>query len=279
MDELDIILFPHCYIGETEVKRALDLFGTLTICQPWFMPSPAVASETSALKVLHPPENLRPPRDFMTLLTEYRSWMKQNRGKGHQPSFSPTDSDEDSYREIMRAIRQTDQQASETEEDQAIKQHLILHLARELEEEGLAANKMLLMAKEAKPPLGEAIGKDGPLRGMLDDLPLADPAPFWDEQRLRQLFWAWFGLFGTQVMNRGPLLTLRPDIIDYAAGLFEGRASAPPEDTGAFIKPGPGKGGPHMTAVHLPRLSDEANPEKDMVLAGLSGKTIILLEG
>ena len=152
--DLPAILFPHADLPDPTVKKVLSFFGPLTIFRPWFMERPVFgsgANEANAVQVLHPPENLKPEKDFGTRLSEYRHWMEQNSDKGYTDFLQVSqenDLTENTTWEIRQMIRRGTRQATAPQEDPALKWHLILHLAQDVEDQKLEADKALRALKE-----------------------------------------------------------------------------------------------------------------------------------
>ncbi len=259
------ILFPHSYLHESARDRLLSSFGSITICQPWYMGSAAgTESNDGRITIVRPPEDLKPPEDFRKLLSEYRLWMSQN--QGYTPL--PTGGGEDATWEIRRALRQTGKEVREPVEEQALKWHLVLHLERKLEEDRTSADEMLLRVKAEKSPLAEALGETNLSHGLFDDLPLSDSHPSIEDRHLSHVLGAWFGLFGRSLPDGVSLLTIAPGVLSYTAELFGTGLPEPSKEEGASSFP----------TIHLTRSLVDSPMEKDSVLAGLSGRTLILVD-
>jgi hypothetical protein len=254
------------------------------MCQPWFMDVPLKADErdgASFIDVVTPPAHLKPRGDFKRLLSEYKMWVWQNRDKGYGAPLRALHvmglADEPPW-EIRQMVRQMGENHSPPLKDNVLKWHLILHLARESEENRVEAEEMLQQVKAQESPLKDALGGEAPVRGLFEDLPQYDMSPSLDERYLRQVFEAWFGLFAECVPGDGRLVTLDRNVLNYARELFQDK-----------VRPLPTEGeGPSSTepaldhtdfgpeCVQLP--PDDETAYKDPILAGLLGKTIILFE-
>lgn len=260
------ILFPHSYLPKSARDRILSSFGSITVCQPWYMGSAAgTESNEDRITIVRPPEDLKPPEDFRRLLSEYRLWMREN--QGHAAPIH-TGTGEDASWEIRHALRQTGKEVREAVEEQALKWHLILHLERELEEDRTSAYEMLRRVKAERSPLEEALGEARPSHGLLDDLPLSASRPFIEERHLSHVLGAWFGLFGRSLPDGGSLLTIAPDVPGYAAELFGAGLPELSKEQGESS----------FRTIHLPRSSVDLRMEKDHVRAGLSGRTLVLVD-
>jgi len=256
------ILFPHCWLPGNVQEEISAAFPGVMIGKPWFMDDPKDKAEDRRIHIVRPPEAMRPPSDFLKLLGEYRIWMKQNPGF----SYFPTEQDESATWEIRRSLLQNDRETHHPVQEEMVLWHLILHLERELEENRIAANEMLLRLKADRSPLAEALGEAAPPHGLLDDLPVDESPSVSEERRLRKVLSAWFGLFGPSVPRDATLLTMTPVVLSFASELFETGPIDPPTREGKLS----------FHAIHLPGpLSDSPN-EKDPVYKGLSGKTLML---
>ena len=177
MKDVPAILFPHSYLPESLANKMLSLFSKITICQPWFMDGPVPGAESegySSIHIIRPAESLKPEGDFKRLLSEYRLWIRQNRDKGYAPflnAIREAGLSEDNPWEIRQMIRQTGKETPVSQENNALKWHLILHLAREFEENRVEAEEMLSQVKQQKSPLAQALEEDAPIKGLFEDLP------------------------------------------------------------------------------------------------------------
>jgi len=237
-------------------------------------PLPALEkADLSSVHIQYPSADQKPKGDFSKLISEYRLWVSQNQDKGYGTLMGTTRKgslSEDTPWEIRQLISKGGQDNPAPLEDKAFKWHLILHLAREFEQSRVETEKMLNALIHEKSPLEGALEETPPQR-IFDGTPLMETHLHVDEYRLRQVFEAWFGLFGEFISDNVSLLTFDPLVIDYAADLLEPREK--------IIS----SGGPKTEALsgntrHLPRLPDNEKTSKDPVLTGLSGKTIVLMK-
>lgn len=270
------ILFPHTRITAPDLNRTINRFGNLTICQPWFMEGPLPATEKADLSSVHiqyPGTGLKPKEDFSKLISEYRLWVSQNRDKGYGTLMGATQKgslSEDTPWEIRQLISKGGQDSSAALEDQVFKWHLLLHLAREFEQSSVETEKMLNELMHKKSPLEGAL-EETPTQRIFEDTPLMETQLHVGGYHLKQVFEAWFGLFGEVISDNVSLVTFDPLVIDYAAELFE-------PDRKIISSEGPKTEALSGDTRHLPRLPDNEKASKDPVLAGLSGKTIILMK-
>jgi hypothetical protein len=244
-------------------------------------PVPKTESEgSSPIYIIHPAESMKPEGHFKKLLSEYRLWMGQNRDKGYTAflnAIREAGLSEDNPWEIRQMIRQTGKKSPVSQEDNILKWHLILHLAREFEENRLEEQEMLSRVKQQKSPLAQALGEETPFKGLFEDLPQSEKSLFVDKHHLGQVIKAWVGLFGVHLQDHGPLITLDRHVMEYVSNIFEGETGQLPEEEKDFFSPESFSSRIHFTRKYLPRLSDEKTDPMDPVLTYLSGKTIILL--
>jgi hypothetical protein len=177
---------------------------------------------------------------------------------------------EDTPWEIRQLISKGGQDNPAPLEDQGFKWHLLLHLAREFEQSSVETEKMLNELMHKKSPLEGALEETPPQR-IFEDTPLMETQLHVGGYHLKLVFEAWFGLFGEFISDNVSLVTFDPLVIDYAAELFE-------PDKKIISSEGPKTKALSGDTRHLPRLPDNEKTSKDPVLAGLSGKTIILMK-
>ena len=280
MTDLPAILFPHSWITETESKKILAAFGSLTICQPWLMDGPVPEAEKedfSSIRIVRPDESLKPLGNFKRLLSEYRLWMRQNRDKGYNAflnAIRETGLSEDNPWEIRQMIRQTGDENRISKEDRALKWHLILHLAREFEENRIETEKMLSQVKKQPSPLAQALGEGAPAQDLFEDLPPSEIHSSFNKHHLGRIFEAWLGLFGDHLKDHGPLITLNRQVMQYASDLFDNETGLTTEESEDPSFPENVSSRIHITQKHLPGLSHEKN---NPILTYLSGKAIVFL--
>jgi hypothetical protein len=226
--ELPAILFPHTDLPQPRVMKILSFFGPLTVFQPWFMERPVFglgANEGNAVQVLRPPENLKPEKDFLTRLSEYRRWIENNRDRGYSEFLQVNqnkDLTENTAWEIRQMIRRGAQKRLAPQEDPALKWHLILHLAQDVEDQKLEANEALNALKEKDVPLKGIVEKTEDMESLLGDLSPFESEPMGDEYRLRQILEAWVALFGGYLKEHDLLVTSSRQVMGYVTELWEG---------------------------------------------------------
>jgi len=283
MKELPAILFPHSYLPESLGNEIRALFGRITICQPWFMDGPVPNAESEgfySIHIIRPSDRMKPGGDFKRLLSEYRLWIRQNRDKGYTAflnAFREAGLSEDNPWEIRKMIRQTGKNTPVSQENHALKWHLILHLAREFEENRMEAEKILSQVKQQESPLAQALGEGAPAKGMFEDIPRSEIHSSFDRHHMGQVFEAWSGLFGEYLQDHEHLITLDRHVMEYATDIFEDKTGQPPEETEDSFSPESTSSRIHITRKHLPGLSNQKTDRTDPVLTYLSGKTIMFL--
>jgi hypothetical protein len=275
------VIFLHTHITTGMLNRIGPFFKEVVLCLPWFIEPPHLDPEKKTDPVVHvrrPPDHLKPEKDFVVLLSEYRSWMEDHMDKGHAAFLRAAnlDDSEETPWQIRQVIRQMRPKTGSELANQALKWHLLLHLAREAEEHQMEVNAGLDRIKQLQSPLAEALAEDGPTRGLLDDLtssPAHDPL---NQDHLPLVMDAWFGLF-QEILDGDMLLTLDQRVLEYAAGLFEDNTGG---DSGSAGTEGMSltiPGDSPVPAKRFPPLADSATASKDRVRAGLAGKTLVLL--
>jgi hypothetical protein len=209
------------------VKKILSFFEPITIFQPWFMERPVFGSgadEANAVEVLRPPEDLKPGEDFMIRLSEYRHWIEQNSDRGYTEFLQVSqenDLTENTTWEIRQMIRREGRQTSAPQEDPVLKWHLILHLAQDVEDQKMEADKALRALKKKEVPLKGTVEESGEMDTLLGDLAPFESEPIGDEYRLRQILEAWLALFGRYLNENALLLTCSRHVMDYVTDLWK----------------------------------------------------------
>lgn len=232
-----VVLFPHSSLSEKEMRSIVSSFGPLTIFQPWNMEPPPFVLEgdyRDAVQVLNPPSHMKPGDGFKGLLSEYKTWIRQHRDKSRAAFLkvgpSP-ESDGDATWEIREALREPSRallgishagraapstRRHKWDEQPALRWHLILHLAREMEEDRREADRMLRELQD----------KESPIKGLLGEEevknPLADLTQF--ESDLQKTLYpmgpvieAWWALFSGYLKGDERLLTLSRTVMDYVS--------------------------------------------------------------
>jgi hypothetical protein len=233
INELPAILFPHAGLPEPTVKKILSFFGPLTIFQPWFMESLIFASganEAKGVQVLYPPDTLKPEKGFLTRLSEYRYWIEQNRDRGYT-EFLQVNQDNDLTENTTWEIRQMIRQKNGlrptllTRERQECrpepeKWHLILHLAQDVEDQKLEADKELKALRERDVPLRGIVEESEDMKSLLEDLSPFESETMGDEHRLRLILEAWIALFGGYLKENDLLVTSSRQVMGYVTELW-----------------------------------------------------------
>ncbi len=285
MTKKPITLFPHTYTTKRDLERILTHFAPLTIYQPWFMEGPipgAEMADVSLVRVQNPPEGLRPDENFVRLLSEYQLWMSQNRDKGYATFLRATSEkvpSEDTPWEIRQMLRQMGQDSHDLSQENTLKWHLTLHLARQLEENRTGAQEMLERLKRQDSPLAGAIEDGASSKSLVQDLPSEETYPFVEKHHIRQVLEAWFGLFGGYPADHETLLTLSRPVMDYVTEMFEDRDLTLSRDSGKLTPKESDSVQVEVISKDLPGLSDNKNERKNPILSHLSGKTIVFLAG
>lgn len=211
------MLFPHSCLPETGIKQILSFLGPLTLCEPWFLERPVFLSEMEAhraVQVLHPPESRNPGEGFRALLQEYREWSKSHRDRSYREFIQAVrgqESGEESSWAIRQSLLRGAQAFPAREQDQTVKSHLILHLARDIDESRYEADNLLETLRQAGSPLAGSVEEDP--GNPIADLPHFQGEPLMGAFAMEQVFEAWFALFGEYVKNQEPLVTINREVL------------------------------------------------------------------
>jgi hypothetical protein len=217
------------------------------------------------------------------LITEYQLWLRQNRDKGYGAFFAASQDgapSEDTPWEIRQLITKAAEEGqSEPREDLIFKWHLILHLAREFEENRVEAENLLDKLKHQKSPLEDAL-EEAPAQRYFENTPLFEAQLQVDDYHLRQVFEAWFNLFGEYISAERSFITLDPKVLIHTLEILEPdeKMIKLKRDLEKDFSSEHGSGERPQNVTHLPILADGEKALKDPVKKGLSGRTILLME-
>ena len=199
----------------------MTLFGSLTIFLPWHMEKSSTLkdfADRQNIKFITPPETLKPREEFKSLLSEYHNWIECNQDKSYMEILKRNQShrtNEDTTWEIRHLMKQMGKGVAAPEEDRVFNWHLTLHLANEIENQRMQADRLLRTLKDRKPLLdGSAEGVDSSVNP-LKDLPSFTPDTMLHESHILKIMDAWFGLFGEYLVDNEIFITLDHRILDY----------------------------------------------------------------
>jgi len=228
MLNLPVIVFPHPHLPEAGMKRILSFFGPATLFQPWFMERADIISgtdESTHIRILNPPDSCNPGETFPGLLAEYREWIKHHADRSYIEFIKAgreTEPSENTTWEIRQMVLGGGAQGSDTGRRNALRWHLILHLAMEFEEQRAEADGLLKALKGKNALLEGLIGDETQeVAGLLEDLPELASDPLTKEYLLREVIDAWFSLFGDTIRGDELLTTLNTHLMDYVSQLWE----------------------------------------------------------
>lgn len=229
MDTSSAMLFPHSCLPQTGIKQILSFAGPLTICEPWYQERPVFLSEMedhNAVRILLPPESMHPGEGFLTLLQEYREWTQSHRDRGYREFLQAVqgqDSDEESSWAIRQSLVEGGQTPPEREQDETLKRHLILHLARDIDDQRYEADDLLGSLKKMGSPLSGSVEEEP--RNPIADLPHFQGEPGLGTFAMDQVMDAWISLFGKYMKKESPLVTINRQVLECVRDRWEEEAS------------------------------------------------------
>jgi hypothetical protein len=268
MTEPNAILCPDSIVSENTLKDILSFFASVKICRPWFMDEPVPFSQSAAVQILHPPDDLKPPGDFKRLLTEYRAWIRRSHEKAFHAflAFKEQRSQgEEATWEIRGELRHREGCPDEERRRNALKWNLFLHLAHEKEEGDREAKELLRTLKKRGSPLKGVIEEEEP-PGPLSDLPEQEEALMLSEAGMAQLLEAWFSLFEEHLSGEEVLLTLSAGVFRYLCDTWEERGGGLAAEDAL------------NDALVLRRFPPLEGAPANLIVKHLSGKTIGLIQ-
>ncbi|HJX33545.1 MAG TPA: hypothetical protein VJ373_00075, partial [Desulfatiglandales bacterium] len=99
--------------------------------------------------------------------------------------------------------------------EDAIRWHLLLHLAGDIEEKCLETDMLLNALKDKKGPLDGSIEDNSDIKELLRDLHDLGTESVLNDRNLRQILEAWFGLFGGYLDENELLVTYDRQVMGY----------------------------------------------------------------
>ena len=221
------VLFPHTTLKKDDLERILFFFSPLAVFQPWYMGLPVSFKryiDGSLLTAIYPPSDFRPEKDINKILSGYESWISQLAKKDYANSLKAAQalsiSDEHSW-DIRKTLYGSETGNIEGSDNPWLKWHILLHLARKLEESSSDAYDLLKQAKAKKPPLEEALEVKAISPGLLDDVPESHAYEQLDKYQISGVIQAWLGLFGTYLFDYRSLITVDDNVMDTVKSAFE----------------------------------------------------------
>lgn len=223
------ILFPHATIAGEALSAVLMTHRPLLLCLPWEMVLPesvSEAEERGGVRILRPPEALRPEPAFRETLKAYLAWMAASPDRGWTRALAwiaQGKGPEGSIWEIRSLLKGRAGQEGTPSAERILRWHLVLHLSRGIEEARNRARSMLQDLTRLSSPLSGALEPASTPENPLKDLGQEDPEPTIPLDQVPHLVFAWLGLFQGVLPLADTLLTFNPDILAYVDALLEGR--------------------------------------------------------
>lgn len=222
---LPIGLLPYSHFSETEIKKILPLFGPIRLFIPWFMKPPSLESinvDGNTIDIKYPLKEMKPEEDFEALLREYSRWIQYNQDKGYT-EFLKTGQEVGSSENTTWEIRRMIQSGKEGDRPafEALRWHLILHLAQDMESQRQEADRILTSLKEKDILFKGIIEESDDVKNLVEDLPSFESDFFMPEEHLQHILDAWFALFGIYLGKNDFLLTFHRHFMDYLDALWK----------------------------------------------------------
>lgn len=259
------VLCPELSVPEKTLERLVPLFDAVKIGRPWFMDEAEPFLQKHAVRILRPPDELKPPEDFKRLVAEYRGWVETSREKGFDAflAFQEHKSyGQEATWDIRREIRRGGDSTDEDLKRNALKWNLFLCLAHEIRVQENEAEDLLKTLKEKDSPLKGLSDGEEELPQPLSDLPERDGLPMLSEVVMGQVLESWFSLFQGLLRGDEILITLNPSVFQFLCDTWEEWGEGPA--AGAALK----------DAVALRRFPLLEKSPVNVIARHLSGKTI-----
>ncbi|MCF8061948.1 MAG: hypothetical protein K9M82_05480 [Deltaproteobacteria bacterium] len=225
-----VVLFPHAGLSLPELGKILSLFHPLRVFLPWQMEPAEVLSQdppAGCVEIHHPPAELDPGASFRRAVADYRDWVRLHPDRSDLLKTGTGSSEEDPIWEIRRRIRERKIPAEEGGGGESFQWHMVLHLAREIEEQRTEADRILDALKETRSPLEGLTDDPGEIRSLFEDLPGFDWTPETGRYDAMPIIRAWVGLFGALLGPGDPLVSLDRRFVDLLTGLWTEAADPP----------------------------------------------------
>ena len=209
------ILFPHSYIPESLIVKVINLFGPIRIFQPWYIEPPDYLKD-GPVELIYPPETLKPKGSFESLVKDYSQWAMQNQDRSYMEiikSGSDNGPAENTTWEIRKLLTSAVKSASGGVDKDSLRWHVILHLARDIEEQSMSFDSALKDLKQKDALLQGSVENIDTTRDLLEDLPPLGHVSLSDGGKLEQLFGAWLGLFGEYLNDHELLITFNRHVM------------------------------------------------------------------
>ena len=226
------VLFPHAGLARPELGKILALFCPLRVFLPWRMePAEALSQDPplACVEIRRPPAELDPGSSFGRAVAEYRDWVRLHLDRSGlgllKTGAGPRE--EDPLWEIREKIREQRAPVNGQETADAFRRHMVLHLAREIEEQRTEADRILDALKKTRSPLEGLTDDPEEIRSLFEDLPGFDWAPETGSHDAMPIVQAWLGLFGQALAPGDPLVTLDRRFVDLLTGLWAEAADPP----------------------------------------------------
>jgi hypothetical protein len=117
--------------------------------------------------------------------------------------------------EIREALRQISDTKQGQNKEKALKWHIVLHLAKAIEEQRIEADAALDKIRHMRPLLDGSVEEAEDIHKLVGDLSQFDQEPALTNFHFTQISEAWFGLFGAYLRERDTLLTYNRHFMDY----------------------------------------------------------------
>jgi hypothetical protein len=227
MSGLQGLIFPHARVPVWSMKKLLSFFDHVTICRPWFLGEPDFApleDLADLVTVLQPPENLKPGKDVKGVLAEYQTWMKYNRDKSYIDFIKRSqglEQPDESIWDIRGNLRQAERDQPSTMDRDTLRWHLVLHLAQEMEDQQLAAERALKDLNGGRALFEGIIEETADVAGLLEDLPQFQADFMLSRDQWKWIFEAWFGLFGGYLKGEECLVTFHEPVMNVISEWYE----------------------------------------------------------
>ena len=221
--EMPVLLFPHSRMSASLLRAVIGLLGPIRTYLPWFSEPPEFTRELS-MEIKNPPLELKPKESFRAILSEYRLWAEWNRDRSYLETVKADrmgEGEESNTWEIRRKINSAVESAGDRKEEETLRWHLLITLARDFEEQSAAVDEIMNSMKQRDSLLKGSVEKAGDMKDLLGDLSTPDQQSLLGDMNPGLIMSAWLGLFGGYLEGNEILITLNPHLMDHLSVIWE----------------------------------------------------------
>jgi hypothetical protein len=241
----------------------LSIFSKVLVYKPWYAEDLEPLNNqgySDYVLLQNPPLERKPENHVKGLLPEYYRWMMEHSDRTSWKSvqtYKEIESGENKIWEIRKILRNAGKDSPASTKDRDFKNHLILHLAQEIEKHRMELNDRVHFLKKKGSVLEGAIEQINQENSPLNNLQSFNMEGMMDESHFTYIVESWLDLFGDSLSGTAPLLTLERSVFDLIRDALSEMRSG---DTSARITLHESEF-PDLSAYELNEILDRKNEE------------------